>query len=78
MVEEVIQVTAANKHYKITREGNRSALCGIGHWFTNISAILYGPVWRLYRKHLFFGWVQQSVTNNPSHVLRWKKEYLKQ
>lgn len=72
-----LRVIVVNKHYKITREGSRSELYDIGYWYSKLSALVLGPVWRLYRRRLFFGWIQESVTNNPSHVLRWKKEYFK-
>lgn len=72
-----LQVIHVNKYYKVTREGSNSELYDIGYWYAKLSAIVTGPVWRLYRRHLFFGWVQESVTNNFSHVLRWKQEYFK-
>lgn len=68
-------IVSLSTKYKITKEGSRSELYDVGCWFDKFSAIVYGPIWRLYRKRLFFGWCKQSVTNSSTIVLRWQKEY---
>lgn len=74
MIEEEV-IVHTNMKYRLTKEGNRSDLFDLGYWYTKVSAVVSGPVWRLYKRTLFFGWIRQSTTNHPGIVLRWKKEY---
>lgn len=72
-VAPIVVISAGR--YRITREGKRSDIFDFGAWYSKCSGYCCGPVWRLYKRVLLFGWIRQSTTNDPGIVLRWKKEY---
>lgn len=69
------KIIIASKEYRITQEGTKFDLFDFGFWYTSISGFCFGPVWRLYFKRRFFGWIRKSITNDPRIVVRWKKEF---
>lgn len=77
MIEEVIEIIISNRKYRITKEGSPSDFYNFGAWFTKLSGYCPGPVYRLWRKTLFFGWVRVSATNTLLTIEMWKERYFK-